>query len=568
MIRFRYIRWKNFLSTGNAFTEIRLDKNENTLIVGENGAGKSTVLDALCYNLFGKPFRNINLPTLINSINNSDLLTESEFVIGTHIFQVRRGIKPAIFEIYKDGKLVDQPSKIDYQDYLETFILRWNKKTFTQVVVLGNASFTPFMQLKAADRRAIIDDILDIQIFSTMASLLKSRLDANKAALVENKHEQDLTEKEISIKSQHIQQLQKDKKNEIDSVDQKIEEIEKIILGLMAEIDNNNKEIADYQTVVAEKTIVLEKQKKANEYFLGVDKNLAKANSDVVFWGYTETCPTCDQKLDHQLAQKKAFEAREKKKELSDAKAKLQTMLQTTQISLNTIIGYENSINRLNIANAQKNSEIGILNANIVDYRKRKHQLETAQDTLDKTSIELDQLQSKLVELSDKREVLLDEQAHFEVTAEILKDKGIKARIIKQYLPIINKLVNKYLAEQDFFVQFELDENFKEVIKSRHRDEFSYENFSEGEKQKIDMSLMLTWREVAKLKNSAATNILILDEIFDSSLDAQGVEYLMKLLHSLEKCNLFVISHKGDILQDKFKSVIKFEKQGNYSRIV
>jgi len=570
MIKFTTIRWKNFLSTGSAFTEIKLDKTDNTLIIGENGAGKSTILDALCYNLFGKPFRNINLPTLVNSINGSDLVTESEFVIGTNKYKVIRGMKPALFEIYKDGKLIDQPGKIDYQEYLETFILRWNRKTFTQVVVLGNANFTPFMQLKAADRRAIIEDILDIQIFSTMNKLLKSRIDGVDQKIVENKHEEQLVKKESDIKEKHLAELQKNKQKEIDDIEEKIEDTNELIKKLQKLVKIQELKVKSMlgSEDLQAKQGYADKLKKSEGFLVGIESNLNKANTDINFWISTETCPTCDASITEEKKQKKLDYFERRQQQYKNGLKMLEDKMKMLQVSIKAIEQKEREIAALNSSNSLMLSEVGVLTKVLLDYEKKKNQLTKAKGDLDAISTELADLQEKLVLLEESREELLNSKAHYDIVGQLLKDNGIKSRIIKQYLPIINKLVNKYLAEQDFFVNFELDETFKEVIKSRYRDEFSYENFSEGEKQKIDMSLMLTWREIAKLKNSVATNILILDEIFDSSLDAQGVEYLTKLVHSLEKCNLFVISHRGDILQDKFKSVVKFERVGNYSRII
>jgi DNA repair exonuclease SbcCD ATPase subunit len=567
--KFSKVRWKNFLSTGSAFTEVVLDKNENTLIVGENGAGKSTILDALCYCLFGKPFRNINLPTLINSINGSALLTECEFSIGTNSYLVRRGMKPNIFEIYKDGKLVDQTASIDYQSYLETYILRWNKKTFIQVVVLGNANFTPFMQLKAADRRDIIDDILDVQIFSTMRKLLSSRIDKLESNISNNKHEYELTDKEVRIKVDHIDDLKRMKDGEIQAIDDEILDLKIKIVDIMKFINIAEAKVRLNTTGLAKfnKEQLTSKLKKAEEYRIQISQKYLKANSDISFWQNTDKCPTCEEPISSEKATHKSEKCKAKIVELESAREKLSSMIEKFDSDLSFIKTYSDNIKEQENKIQQYRNEIVYLEASIKSAEAKKKTLESFKDELNSESGELSELQERLVELADSREEFLKTLAHYEVAEQFLKDNGIKARIIKQYLPVINKLVNKYLAEQDFFVNFELDESFKEVIKSRYRDEFSYENFSEGEKQKIDMSLMLTWREVAKLKNSASTNILILDEIFDSSLDSQGVEYLMKLLHSLEKCNLFVISHKGDILQDKFKSVVKFHKIGNYSVI-
>lgn len=567
MIKFKTVRWKNFLSTGNAFTEIKLDGFENSLIVGENGAGKSTLLDAICYALFGEPFRKINIPTLVNSVNGSDMVVEIDFIINNHQYQVRRGIKPALFEIWKDGNMIDQTGAREQQAFLETQILHMNKKVFTQVDILGNANYVPFMQLKASDRRMVIEDILDIQIFSVMNELLKTRQRTVKEKLVINKHNTDIAETESKLKNEHIEELKRNKQAEIDENNDKIQENLDIITQIEKKIETLEKKLEEHTLPIQNKPFIIEKQQKASLNKSKISDKKLKAQTEVNFWSNTQFCPTCEQAISKEKAEEKLNEINASVIEYDSAIIKLSDLLCQYNESMVLISTHEAMISSINADIVKSHAEIRMRNNLIRDYKMRKLLLEKQAGNLESESAELRVIEDKLKSLEQEKKDLNEESIYLEVTATLLKDSGIKTRIIKQYLPIINKLVNKYLADMDFFVNFELDESFKETIKSRYRDDFSYENFSEGEKQRIDMALMLTWREVAKMKNSAASNLLVLDEIFDSSLDGAGVDYLMQLLHSLDKCNLFVISHKGDILQDKFQNVIRFHKTGNYSRI-
>lgn len=547
---------------------MQLDRNSDTLIVGENGAGKSTILDALSFNLFGTPFRNINKPTLLNSINQSDLITECEFEIGPNKYKVVRGIKPNVFEIYVNSKLIDQTAKAkDYQEYLEKHILHYTRKTFRQVVVLGNASFTPFMQLTAADRRAVIEDLLDIEIFSVMNVILKTKLQANRELSLENQYNYDLTLQEIKLKTEHISELKKGKQSEIAEILNKINELD----TRMKENDKKSTLLrANVDSLIKEtepKKELRDKIAKFMGFQHNIENNINLFHKKIDFWSNTTTCPTCESTIDPKIAEPKVSQFRTKISESNVGLKKLSSQLDLLNIAVAEIVKKETRMSEFNAQFAVLCGETKAMLKMHSDLTQKYQQLQGEDDTIENQQQQLIDAQNRLIELEkDKNELILQLQ-YLEIAAQLLKDSGIKTKIIKQYLPIINKLINKYLAEMDFFVNFELDENFKETIKSRHRDEFSYENFSEGEKQRIDMALLLTWREVAKLKNSAATNLLVLDEIFDSSLDGTGVEYLMKILHSLDKCNLFVISHKTDTLQDRFKSVIRFEKQGNYSRI-
>ena len=568
MIIFRYVRWKNLLSTGNYFTEIKLNNNTNTLVVGENGSGKSTMLDALCFGLFGKAFRNVNKPNLLNSINGKDCVIEVEFDTNNKSYKIVRGIKPNKFEIYCDGELVNQDAAArDYQEYLEKFILKLNYKSFTQIVILGSASFVPFMQLSSSDRRAIIEDLLDIQIFSTMNGLLKDRLTNNKDVMFQSKSEIELTQQRYDLQDKHIKGL---KQNNEDKVTEYVSEIRintSTIQTLHGEIANLSSQVETHQNLVAEKTLVEDKVKKITKLESQIESNLSKFRKDISFFAHNDDCPTCRQAIATEFKETELQTLQTKATECEHGLTQLEVKLLAEQTKLNEITEIQRRIQSLQIEIATKNTSITETNKYITKLEKLIEELKTNKASTEKEELELKTLNDTLTELKSNLRHLIDEKSYYEVASGLLKDTGIKTKIIKQYLPIINKLVNKYLASLDFFVNFNLDESFKETIKSRHRDDFTYNNFSEGEKQRIDMALMLTWRAVAKLKNSSNTNLLILDEVFDSSLDTNGTEELMKILHMLEGVNLFVISHKGDILVDKFANVIRFEKVNNFSRI-
>jgi len=569
MITFRYVRWKNLLSTGNYFTEIKLDNNTNTLVVGENGSGKSTMLDALCFGLFGKAFRNVNKPNLLNSINSKDCIVEVEFTTNNKAYKIIRGIKPNKFEIYCDGELLNQDAAArDYQEYLEKFILKLNYKSFTQIVILGSASFVPFMQLSSSDRRAIIEDLLDIQIFSTMNGLLRDRLSNNKDVMIQSKSEIELTQQRYDLQDKHIKGL---KQNNEDKVTEYVSEIRintSTIQTLHGEIANLSSQVETHQNMVAEKTLVENKVKQLTKIESQIESNISKFRKDISFFEHNDDCPTCRQAIASEFKETELQTLQTKATECEHGLTQLEVKLLAEQTKLNEITEIQKRIQALQIEIATKNTSITETNKYIARLEKLVEELKTNKASTEKEEQELEVLKTTLVTLKDDLKTLIDEKSYYEVASGLLKDTGIKTKIIKQYLPIINKLVNKYLASLDFFVNFNLDESFKETIKSRHRDDFTYNNFSEGEKQRIDMALMLTWRAVAKLKNSSNTNLLILDEVFDSSLDTNGTEELMKILHMLEGVNLFVISHKGDILVDKFANVIRFEKVNNFSRIM
>ena len=569
MIIFRAVRWKNLLSTGNYFTEIKLDSNANTLVVGENGSGKSTMLDALCFGLFGKAFRNVNKPQLINSINGKDCVVEIELDCNNKSYKIVRGIKPNVFEIYQNGDLLNQDAAIrDYQEYLEKFILKMNYKSFTQIVILGSASFVPFMQLSASDRRNIIEDLLDIQIFSTMNSLVKDKLSTNKDATGTKKYDIDLTKQKYDLEKKHVDELKQNNDDKVKEYESEILNSNQTIQALHAEIANASGQVELYSTDVALQTETEVKVKKLGKLESQIESNLSKFQKDISFFQHNDDCPTCRQSIATEFKEGQIQSLQTKTTQCEQGLKDLEAKLLDEQAKLNKIADTQKTIQRLQIQIATKNTSIVEVNKYIVKIEKEILALKVTKGSTQLQESQLLELASQLTQLESDLKLLIEEKTYYEAATSLLRDTGIKTKIIKQYLPIINKLVNKYLSSLDFFVNFNLDESFKETIKSRHRDDFSYHNFSEGEKQRIDMALMLTWRAVAKLKNSSNTNLLILDETFDSSLDTTGTEELMKILHMLEGVNLFVISHKGDILQDKFLNVIRFGKEKNFSRIL
>jgi len=569
MIIFRAVRWKNLLSTGNYFTEIKLDSNANTLVVGENGSGKSTMLDAMCFGLFGKAFRNVNKPQLINSINGKDCVIEIELDCNNKSYKIIRGIKPNVFEIYQNGDLLNQDAAIrDYQEYLEKFILKMNYKSFTQIVILGSASFVPFMQLSASDRRNIIEDLLDIQIFSTMNSLVKDKLSTNKDATGTKKYDIDLTKQKYDLEKKHVDELKQNNDDKVKEYESEILNSNQTIQALHAEIANASGQVELYSTDVALQTETEVKVKKLGKLESQIESNLSKFQKDISFFQHNDDCPTCRQSIATEFKEGQIQSLQTKTTQCEQGLKDLEAKLLDEQAKLNKIADTQKTIQRLQIQIATKNTSIVEVNKYIVKIEKEILALKVTKGSTQLQETQLLELASQLTQLESDLKLLIEEKTYYEAATSLLRDTGIKTKIIKQYLPIINKLVNKYLSSLDFFVNFNLDESFKETIKSRHRDDFSYHNFSEGEKQRIDMALMLTWRAVAKLKNSSNTNLLILDETFDSSLDTTGTEELMKILHMLEGVNLFVISHKGDILQDKFLNVIRFGKEKNFSRIL
>jgi DNA repair exonuclease SbcCD ATPase subunit len=567
MIHFTKVRWKNFLSTGNAFTEIQLDKNDSTLIVGENGAGKSTMLDALCFGLYGKPFRKVKKDQLINSVNGRDVLVEIEFRTHDHQYTIRRGIKPSLFEIIEDGVLIDQDAAArDYQEMLEKHILKLSMKSFTQIVILGSSSFVPFMQLTTNVRREVIEDLLDIRVFSSMALLLKDRIATNRQSytLVENDINNVLNN--IKLQEKLRQDLAQEKSEKIDEYLARIEEARKTLMRNEAEATTIETEIDEFLEQIDDKETVSARIQKILNLESNLEKKKANARKTIKFYHDNDECPTCTQTIDSAIKCEKIDEKEKVVSEVDDALQTLQSSLGEAELRLSEITRVQREISSRqhllrDIHSAIKTSqkEISLWDREIESAKQKTTSFNES------TILELKEQQNTFL---NKKQEYLDEREMYDLATVILRDSGIKSRIIKQYIPVINTLVNKYLAAMDFFVKFELNESFEERILSRHRDDFTYDSFSEGEKMRIDLSLLFTWRSIARMKNSAHTNLLILDEVFDASLDANGCDEFLKLIHSLENSNIFVISHKGDVLHDKFSNTLRFTKQKNFSRIM
>ena len=570
MIIFRKLRWKNFMSTGDNWTEVNLTSHKSTLIVGHNGAGKSTLLDAMSYALFGKAHRNINKPQLVNTINNKNCLVEIVFRVGSSEFKIVRGLKPNIFEIWKNGNLINQDAKaIEYQKILEQNILKLNHKSFHQIVVLGSSSFIPFMQLSAQHRRDVIEDLLDINVFSKMNALIKEKNAILKEKQKDIAYQLDLKRNQIEAHRKYIRDITAMNEEEIDAKKDQITSTEEEIAALIRE----NADAADYVEKESGKTE--EALKKAHnrrqsllQYKADFSSSIKGVVKDAKFYEETQSCPTCEQEIAEELRQTKLQAAQERA-------SALRTGIQKVEEEACTV---EDTITEFNLSAEEIRKNQNLMQSNSQTVSRLQNSIKSLNDDITRLSSRTGDLGMANEELSDmtsdkdafmeERIKMNEEQSYNSVMSEMLKDTGIKTKVIKQYVPVINNLVNKYLQILDFFVHFNLDESFQETIKSRHRDAFSYDSFSEGEKQRIDLALLFTWRMIAKMKNSVATNLLVLDETFDSSLDHDGVENLMKILYSLDDdTNVFVISHKGEILENKFNNKLEFFKEKNFSQM-
>ena len=569
MIHFHNVRWQNFLSSGNNWTEIQLDRSPNTLVVGENGAGKSTMLDALCFSLFGKPFRKINIPQLINSVNQKALMVEVNFTIGSTEYRVVRGEKPKLFEIYKDGNLINQvASRREYQVLLEQNILKLNYNSFTQIVILGSSTFVPFMQLPAQQRRDIIEDLLDIKIFTTMNVLLKERLSDNKLKITDVKNALMVEDEKLNVHENYIHEIETKNRARIANLMSEVDKSESSISRLEISIESNNANIKELQDSITDEESVNKKLQDILKIESKFDDKIKKIRKDIKFFEDNNVCPTCDQDIDKTIKDAKITQGKNKVDEVTNALDKLQVELNKENQRLLDIAEVNKEIQEYLTKVTDENNQISSLNRYIKQMRESIDTEVSDSTDLKAENKKLRNIKKGIEALEKKRKEHINEKELLDVAFEMLRDKGIKTQIVRQYIPVMNKLVNKYLAAMEFFVSFELDEKFEETIKSRHRDSFSYSSFSEGEKMRIDLSLLLTWRSIAKMKNSTNTNLLILDEVFDASLDSNGCDEFLKLLNELgQDTNIFVISHKGDILQDKFRSVIRFEKHKNFSRI-
>lgn len=569
MIIFKRVSWKNMLSTGNAGIEIDLRRSPTTLIVGENGAGKSTILDAICFALFNRGFRDVSKPQLLNSINQKNLEVELDFQIGSKDYTIIRGHKPARFEIHCNNEQLNQEADSrDFQKYLEEHILKLNYKSFTQIVILGSASFTPFMQLPPSHRREIIEDLLDIRIFSTMNTILKERNRELADQLRQLDGDIEVHKEKVKLQDDFIKSLKDSQQKRSADVDLRIATTEEEINQHQVQIDLIKAEILSLQSDIAD----AEKVYGDKEEMFGINKQLRdrinKTQADIKFYQEHDNCPTCSQALTDDLKVKALAEHEAKEAQLRQAVIDLEAKLTDINTRIDSIVGIQANISSAESKLINYNHQIIAGQKYIQKLQEEKLLDEDDTGNLDDEKLKLRAMAKEVMTLVGEKTTLNEEKYYQDIASSLLKDTGIKTKIIRQYLPVINKLVNKYLAAMDFFVSFELDEAFSETIKSRHRDDFSYASFSEGEKQRIDLALLFTWRTIAKMKNSASTNLLLLDEVFDSSLDNNGTDYLMNLLNTLgDETNVFVISHKGDVLFDKFRSVIKFEKFQNYSRI-
>ena len=563
MIIFKSIRYKNFLSSGNTFTDINFRKSKSTLVVGHNGAGKSTMLDALSFGLFGKPHRKIMKSQLVNSINQRQAVVEVEFSIGKSNFKIVRGIKPNVFEIWKDGKMINQSSHaMEYQKILEQNILKLNHKSFHQVVVLGSSSFIPFMQLNAGHRRDVIEDLLDINIFSKMNVILKEKNSILKDKLSKTNHTIDLIKNKITQQSKYIRDIaalttenKKKYEKQIKSAEEKIQKLQDHNNQLSSELENKGD--LDLTKLQERKNNVIALRAEQKQQLKAVAKR-------GLFLEKNDECPTCEQPI--QNKDKLVFDTKNEAYQIEHTLGMIESDYKLVEQEISSLQETISKVNeKTNIINSN-NREIASLNQSNKDLKSYLDE-EVSAD-LSEARIELEKLSSDKESLLEEKLKVAEQFNYNGVIGEMLRDTGIKTKIIKQYLPAINKLVNQHLQVLDFFVSFDLDESFQETIRSRYRDDFTYESFSEGEKQRIDLSLLFTWRQIAKMKNSVATNLLILDETFDSSLDHDGVENLLKILNTLgEDTNTFIISHKGDILDNKFESKIEFTKERNFSQM-
>ena len=568
MIIFHNITWKNFLSTGNTPISVNLREAPTTLIIGSNGSGKSTLLDALCFALFNKPFRIIKKDQMVNTINNADTLVEVYFSIGPKKYKVRRGIKPNIFEIYQDGILLNQDaSSIDYQKYLEQNIMKLNYRSFCQVVILGSSSYEPFMKMRASYRRDVIEEILDIKVFASMNLLLRSKQQDLTKEITTLRHQVDLIENKVDLQEKHYNELQG---RDTDAISKKKEDIEKAqehkrdymlrISSLNEEITKNKLKLEGTEET---KSKFLQLQKLESK----IDTNLKTHKKALKFFEENTNCPVCTQELEPSFKQEKVNEEKAAVDKLNEGYKKLLTEITNTEEKILNIDKVSETIRSIE-------TNVAKLNTSVDELKRHSDRIQNEIDLLsveDASGLnikeEIVRLKQELVKTKEDRDKVIDEKKYVDVLRQIVDDSGARAQIIKKYIPVMNTLINQYLQSMDFFISFHLDEEFKETVKSRHMDSFNYNNFSEGEKMRIDLSLLFTWRSIAKMKNSVNTNLLILDEIFDSSLDGQGTDDFFKIIKTLTKENIFIISHKGDIMFDKFTNIIKFEKYQNFTRL-
>jgi len=566
-ILFKELRYKNILSAGNTFTTIQLNGRTTTLVSGTNGAGKSTMLDAIVFGLYGKPFRKINKNQLINSINQKELVVEIDFQIGQSIFSVKRGIRPNFLEIHRNGVLINQDAASrDYQAYLESNILKLNYRSFCQIVVLGSATYVPFMELPAWQRREVIEDLLDIQVFSTMNNLLKDKISSNREMITENSYQKELVESKLESAEEHNKSIRKIRQDEVEKVKEKMNEHISKIESEKEAIDKIQDEIVSLVETINDKATVTTKYEKTKSIKRDLEGNLRSTAKELTFYHDHDNCPTCKQGIDHNFKNNIVTEKQSFLDQIEDGLKQIDVKIEDIEKRLAEISNIETQISNFNLDIGDHKATIKVAKNALISYKNELTKAEEQVEAIDTTK--LNELAESLNKINEDQTDLFNHRAVLSVVSAMLKDGGIKAKIIRQYIPIMNKLINKYLAAFDLFVDFQIDENFNEVIKSRFRDTFSYSSFSEGEKLRITLSIMLAWRTVAKLRNSVSTNLLVLDETLDGAMDGVGVDNLIDTLHNLNADdNIFVISHRGDQFGDKFESHIKFQKVKNFSEI-
>ena len=564
MIHFKSISWQNFLSTGNTPITIELDNHPTNLIIGKNGSGKSTLLDALCFVLFNRPFRIIKKEQMVNTINGGDCKVEIEFSVGTINYKIIRSIKPNKFEIYKNDTLINQDaSTIDYQKYLESNIMKLNYSSFIQVVLLGSSSYEPFMKMKARYRRDVVEEILDIKVFTQMDLILRSKQGDLAKKVTEVRHGRDLIEQKVSLQSGHLKSLKTHTSATEERNRTKREQNQEADRQYREQLQKLNEDIGKQQEIIKFKPDVDKKAKQLSKLESKIESNLETHKEQLKFFETHDECPTCTQDIPTDLKSKKVEEEK-------NTITKLESGLQDILKEITKVESHLVQMDAVSKKIQQLNIDITKINTSLEGIKKHSDEVELDMQegqSVEELEKELEGLKEELKSLTEDLEKVEEEKSYVDVIREILSDKGARSKIIKKYLPIMNQLINKYLQAMDFFVSFVLDEEFNETVKSRHRDTFNYNSFSEGEKMRIDLALVFTWRAIAKMKNSANTNLLILDEIFDSSLDGQGTEDFFKIIGTMSNENVFIISHKGDILFDKFTNIIKFEKEHNFTKL-
>mgnify|MGYP001385661685 CR=1 FL=1 len=568
MITFKKLKYRNFLSSGNVPIEINLNTSQTTLIIGTNGSGKSTLLDALCFVLFNKPFRIIKKEQMVNTINGGDCVVEVEFDVGTNQYRITRGIKPNIFEIYKNGEMINQDaSTIDYQKYLETNIMKLNYRSFIQVVLLGSSSYEPFMKMKPRYRREVVEEILDIRVFGLMDLILRSQQSDLQKKLTEVRHQCELIKTKYETEAKYLTTLETKGSDNLTVQQNKIEENKENRLKYEQKLQSLNEAIAVSQNSLIDQDTTAKKVKDLEKFETKIEQNISTHKKTLDFFKDNDTCPVCTQSIDANFKEEKCNHETTTISKLESGLKQLVEELGGHEEKMTQFNQMSNKITEMNV-------EIAKINGSLSALKKHSDQIQLEISTASQKDGDIEKIELELANMSAELGVVdaqltdvQEEKSYVDVLREILNDKGAKANIIRKYVPIMNQLINKYLQQMDFYVSFHLDEEFNETVKSRYRDTFNYNNFSEGEKMRIDLALLFTWRDIARMKNSTNTNLLILDEIFDSSLDGQGTDDFFKIIKGLEKENIFIISHKGDILFDRFTNIIKFEKHQNFTQL-